>query len=127
MDTGQPPKRVLIVDDNKDFADAIALTLNMEGYVAQACYDGGEALQRASTFQPQIVILDIRMPKLTGYEAARVFTRHPERTRPALIALTGTTGEAAEVRAKMAGFDYYLAKPAETSTIVALVKSISSA
>jgi DNA-binding response OmpR family regulator len=121
----EPTKRVLIVDDNKDFADAIALTLQQEGYVARACYDGSEALQQAATFQPQIVMLDIHMPKLTGYEAARVFGRHPEGMRPVLIALTGATGEAAQVRAQMAGFDYYVAKPAESTALVALVKSIA--
>ena len=127
METGEGVKRVLIVDDSKDVADAIALTLRLEGYVTQACYDGSDALRHAATFQPHIVILDIRMPKLTGYEVARVFNRHPEGTRPKLIALTGTTGEAAEVRAQMAGFDHYLAKPAEPAAIVALVNSIRSA
>ena len=117
-------KRVLIVDDNRDFADAIALTLSLEGYVTRACYDGREALEQASSFQPQIVILDIMMPKLTGYEAARVFSRHPQGTRPALIALTGSTGEPARLRAEMAGFDYYVAKPADSAALVELVKSI---
>ena len=127
MENDHGSKRVLIVDDSKDFADAIALTLRLEGYVVQACYDGSEALLHAATFQPHIVILDIRMPKLTGYEVARVFNRHPEGTRPTLIALTGTTGEAAQVRAQMAGFDHYLAKPADSAAIVALVKSIRRA
>jgi DNA-binding response OmpR family regulator len=124
MESTQVLRRVLIVDDNKDFADAVALTLRLEGYVARACYDGTDALHQAASFHPQIVILDIHMPKLTGYEAARVFKRHPEATRPRLIALTGMTGEAAQVRAQMAGFDHYVAKPADSAAIVALVRSI---
>lgn len=124
-DPAATSKRILIVDDNRDWANALALRLEFEGYVTRACYDGGAAIQEAASFQPQIVILDIMMPNLTGYEAARVFKRHPENTQPALIALTGITGEPAKLRAEMAGFDHYLPKPAETAAIVALVRSIS--
>lgn len=117
-------KRILIVDDSRDIADAIALRLRLEGFDAQACYDGREALELASKFHPQVVILDIAMPRLTGYEAARIFKRHPESTRPALIALSAAPGEPAQLRARMAGFDYYLAKPAESRAIITLLNSI---
>ena len=117
-------KRVLIVDDNRDWADALVLRLKLEGHTVRACYDGGEAIREAALFQPQIVILDIMMPRLTGFEAARVFKGHPESTRPALIAMTGLTGESSKIRAQMAGFDHYLPKPVDTATIVELVKSI---
>ena len=124
MAENDPAKRVLIVDDNRDWADALVIRLRLEGYAARACYDGREAIEEAASFQPQIVILDIMMPKLTGFEAARVFQRHPQASRPALIALTGMTGESAKLRAQMAGFDHYLPKPADTAAIVELVKSI---
>jgi CheY-like chemotaxis protein len=117
-------KRVLIVDDNQDAADALALTLRGEGYEAQTCYDGRAALERAAHFQPRVVILDIRMPLLTGYEAARAFKREARSTPPLLIALTGATGESAELRARMAGFDYYIAKPADSSRILELLRTL---
>jgi DNA-binding response OmpR family regulator len=126
----QPPdafaaKRILIVDDNQDAADTLALLLRDEGYEAQTCYDGRAALEQASSFQPAVVILDIRMPQLTGYEAARAFKRQSGNTPPVLIALTGATGESAEIRAQMAGFDYYIAKPADPSTLLELLKTLA--
>lgn len=118
-------KRILIVDDNQDAADALAMILRAEGYDALTCYDGRAALDEASRFQPVVVILDIRMPLLTGYEAARAFKRQSGGMQPVLIALTGATGESAELRAQMAGFDYYIAKPADSSTIVRLLRTLS--
>jgi CheY-like chemotaxis protein len=81
-------KRVLIADDNRDWADGLAVLLEEQGYAVRTAYDGREAIEAARTFQPDIVLLDIRMPRLTGYEAARVFHRHPQSTRPILIAIT---------------------------------------
>src|SRR5687767_3028419 len=75
-------KRVLIADDNRDWADGLAVLLEDEGYAVQTAYDGRQAIEAARTFLPHIVVLDIRMPQMTGYEAASVFRRHPESTRP---------------------------------------------
>ena len=119
-----PAKRVLIVDDNRDAADTLAALLQGEGYEVRACYDGREALEQASAFQPHAVILDIRMPRLTGYEVARDFKRESRGTAPALIALTGATGESAELRARMAGFDHYVAKPADAATLLELLSRL---
>jgi CheY-like chemotaxis protein len=116
--------RVLIADDNRDWADGLAVLLEEEGYSVQTTYDGREAIEAANTFQPDIVVLDIRMPRLTGYEAARVFRRHPENTRPILIAITAWAGESGKLRAEMSGFDHYLAKPAEPAEILQLLKNL---
>jgi CheY-like chemotaxis protein len=116
--------RVLIADDNRDWADGLAVLLEEEGYSVQTTYDGREAIEAANTFQPDIVVLDIRMPRLTGYEAARVFRRHPESTRPILIAITAWAGESGKLRAEMSGFDHYLAKPAEPAEILQLLKNL---
>lgn len=117
-------KRILIVDDNRDGADALAMLLHVEGYTVRACYDGGAALEQAAAFQPHIVILDIMMPRLTGFEAARVFRRHPDSTRPRLIAVSGATDESTKVRAEMAGFDHYLPKPVDSAAVLRLLKSV---
>src|SRR5438105_15086599 len=87
---GGRTKRVLIADDNRDWADGLAVLLEEEGYTVQTSYDGREAIEAAGTFHPDIVVLDIRMPRLTGYETARVFRRQPQRTRPVLLAITAS-------------------------------------
>ena len=117
-------KRVLIADDNRDWADGLAVLLEEQGYAVRTTYDGREAIEAARIFQPDIVVLDIRMPRLTGYEAARVFHRHPQSTRPILIAITAWAGESGKLRAEMSGFDYYLAKPAEPVEILELLKGL---
>ena len=117
-------KRVLIADDNRDWADGLAVLLEEEGYTVQTTYDGREAIEAARIFQPDIVVLDIRMPRLTGYEAARVFRRHPQSTRPILIAITAWAGESGKIRAEMSGFDRYLPKPAEPAQILEILKNL---
>jgi CheY-like chemotaxis protein len=117
-------KRVLIADDNRDWADGLAVLLDEHGYAVRTTYDGREAIEAARIFQPDIVVLDIRMPRLTGYEAARVFHRHPQSTRPILIAITAWAGESGKLRAEMSGFDYYLAKPAEPAEILELLRNL---
>jgi CheY-like chemotaxis protein len=121
---GRRTKRVLIADHNRDWADGLARLLEEQGYAVRTTYDGREAIEAARTFQPDIVVLDIRMPRLTGYEAARVFHRHPQSTRPILVAITAWAGESGKLRAEMSGFDYYLAKPAEPAEILELLKSL---
>src|SRR5690348_4295702 len=117
-------KRVLIADDNRDWADGLAVLLEEQGYAVRTAYDGRDAIEAAGSFHPDIVVLDIRMPRLTGYEAARVFHRHPQSTRPILIAITAWAGESGKLRAEMSGFDYYLAKPAEPAEILELLKNL---
>ncbi|MFN2644673.1 MAG: response regulator [Burkholderiales bacterium] len=121
---GERAKRVLIADDNRDWADGLAVLLEEEGYKVQTTYDGREAIEAAYSFMPDIVVLDIRMPRLTGYEAARVFNRHPSKTRPILIAITAWAGESGKLRAEMSGFDHYLAKPADPSEVLQLLKRL---
>ena len=121
---GGRTKRVLIADDNRDWADGLAVLLEEQGYSVRTTYDGREAIEAARTFQPDVVVLDIRMPRLTGYETARVFNRHPQSTRPILIAITAWAGESGKLRAEMSGFDYYLAKPAEPAEILELLKNL---
>lgn len=117
-------KRILIADDNRDWADGLAAFLEDEGYLVHAAYDGREAIEAAGTFQPDIVVLDVRMPRLTGYDAARVFSRHPAETRPVLIAITAWPEASGKLRAEVTGFDHYLAKPADPADILELLKKV---
>ena len=115
--------RILIADDNRDWADALGILLAGEGFNVRKAYDGRQAVEIAAEFQPHVVVLDIRMPNMTGFEAARTFSNHRSQTRPVLIAVTGWPGESDNLRATMAGFDYYLGKPASPAEIVELLKN----
>jgi CheY-like chemotaxis protein len=121
------PKRVLIADDNRDFADSLAKILAGEGYGVRTTYNGAEAIEAAAEFRPHVVVLDIRMPNITGFEAARVFSRGPAAQRPTLIAVTGWPGESDKLRATMSGFDYYFGKPVAPADILELVKKANAA
>jgi len=114
--------RILIADDNRDFADSLAKILAGEGYGVRTSYDGREAIEAAREFRPHVVVLDIRMPAVTGFEAARVFSHGPGASRPLLIAVTGSPGESDKLRASMSGFDHYFGKPVAPADIVELVK-----
>jgi len=116
--------RILIVDDEPQDVATIeragtALSLEV------ATLDHTKAFERLVTdWKPDIVVLDIRMPRLTGYEAARVFNRRPSSTRPILVAITAWAGESGKLRAEMSGFDHYIAKPAEPSEVLQLLKRL---
>jgi DNA-binding response OmpR family regulator len=116
-------QRILIADDNRDWADALGILLAEKGFNVRKAYDGRQAVEVAAEFQPHVVVLDIRMPNMTGFEAARAFRSHRSQTRPVLIAVTGWPGESDELRARMAGFDYYFGKPVSPADIVERLKN----
>jgi len=110
-------RRILIVDDNQDAADSLALLLQLDGHETQAVYSSRDALERARSYQPDVMLLDIGLPEMNGYEVAMQLRRDgaangaPNRIR--LIALTGY-GQAGDLaRASAAGFDDHLMKPVE--------------
>jgi CheY-like chemotaxis protein len=117
-------RRVLVADDNRDWTDGLAVLLEEEGYSVHKAYDGREAIEAARSFQPHIVVLDIQMPQMTGSEAARVFSRHPESTRPVLVGITAWPAESAKLRAEVSGFDHYLPKPADAAEILKLLRRL---
>lgn len=121
---GSPPRRVLIADDNEDAADAAAMLLRLAGHEALAVYDGEQAVETARSFRPEIVILDINMPKLNGYGAAAALrARRGASGLPVLIALTSLYLPQDAQRAREAGFDHHMAKPANPDALQALVES----
>jgi len=104
-------RRILVVDDNADSADSLAMILNLCGHVAEPVYGAAEALERAAALDPEIVLLDIGLPGMDGYEVARLLRTRGSSAR--LVALTGY-GQPEDVRrAEDAGFDAHLVKPVD--------------
>ena len=119
----ETPLRVLVVDDNEDAADTLACLMRLEGHTAEVAFDGATALSMAAQFQPQVVLLDIGMPGIDGYQVVREL-RAREATKSAIIvALTGYGQPSDRQRAKAAGFDDHLTKPIDSSVLMALLKT----
>ena len=103
--------RVLVVDDNRDAAISLALLLNLTGTEASTAFDGEEALMVATHFDPDLVLLDIGMPKLNGYEVCRRLRARPGARAVVIVALTGWGQAQDRRRSAVAGFDLHLVKP----------------
>ena len=118
--------RVLIVDDNVDAADGLALLLDLQGYPTRVAYDGATALEAVKEFRPDVAILDIGMPLMDGYELARRLRRAPETEKTILIAMTGW-GQVEDLRkAKEAGFHHHLVKPSDPAVLEKLLADLAS-
>jgi len=120
---GASSLRMLVVDDNHDSADSLALLLRCTGGEIRTAYDGLEALQVASDFRPDVVLLDIGLPKADGHEVARRLRREPWGQRMCLIAVTGWSDESDRARSRDAGFDHHLVKPLDTGRLAQLLDS----
>jgi CheY-like chemotaxis protein len=103
--------RVLIVEDHDDVASTMALLLRTLGYDVRHARDGAEALTTARDFLPAVVLLDIGLPDMDGYEVARRLRQEAELATTRLVALSGFDGD--EPRARQAGFDHQLVKPVQ--------------
>ena len=114
-------RRILVVDDNRDAADSLAMLLRMMGNEVHTAHDGLEAVGAAAAFQPDVVLLDIGLPKLNGYEAARRIREQAGGSDMVLIALTGWGQEEDRRRSKEAGFDHHLTKPVEFAALQKLL------
>jgi PAS domain S-box-containing protein len=119
-----PHLRVLLVEDNIDSAEMMAFILRREGHEVRITHDGPAALEAIGAFRPQVVICDIGLPGMNGYEVAARLGEQPLFEQTTLIALTGYGQEDVRLRAEEAGFDYYLVKPVEPDAIVALLDSL---
>jgi signal transduction histidine kinase/ActR/RegA family two-component response regulator len=113
--------RILIADDNFDAAQALALMLRLDGHEVRTASDGAEALRVADEFRPQVILLDIGMPKLDGYETARRLRARPWARDALLFAQTGWGQEDDKQRAKEAGFDRHLVKPLDPEALSELL------
>jgi PAS domain S-box-containing protein len=114
-------RRVLVVDDNRDAANSLALLLDHMGHETRVAHDGAEALEMAATYRPDIVLLDIGMPRMNGFDAARALRREPWGRDMTLIALTGWGQEHDRRSSQEAGFDHHLVKPVEPGSLLRLL------
>jgi CheY-like chemotaxis protein len=117
----------LVVDDNHDAGDSLGQVLTLLGADVRVARDGREAIETFAAFRPRVVLLDIGMPEMNGYDVARAIrTRFPG-APTTLVALTGWGQEGDRKRAREAGFDHHLVKPAEIDALQALLGSLNAA
>ena len=117
-----PGRRLLIVDDNRDGVESMAALFELEGHVTDIALSGPEALERASAFQPDAVLLDIGLPGMDGYEVARRLRADPRFSGLLLLALTGWGSDDDKDKAMSAGFDAHLTKPVDLEAVKALLR-----
>jgi len=118
--------RILIVDDNADAADTLRAFLGFAGCEASCAYDGTSALEAAARFRPEVVLLDLGLPDIDGYEVLRRL-RASAGNGPAVIALSGFAQPSDLARIKEAGFDARLRKPAASDALMAAIASVRKA
>jgi CheY-like chemotaxis protein len=115
-----PHAKVLVVDDNQDAANSLATLLEVMGYEVRTAYDGPEAIEAADEFQPAVALLDIGLPRLSGYDIARHVREHLGGD-VLLVAITGWGQEDDRRRAREAGFDHHFTKPADFEVLLELI------
>jgi signal transduction histidine kinase/ActR/RegA family two-component response regulator len=117
--------RVLVVDDNRDAADSLGVLLDHLGYEVEVAHDGATALRCVETFRPALVLLDIGMPEMDGFEVARRLRLQSRWQDLVLVALTGWGQEEDRQRTQAAGFDHHLVKPTDLDTLQRLLADIA--
>ena len=126
--TSQGPvtrRRILIVDDNADAAESTAMLLSLDGHEVAVAVDGPSALERAKDFRPDVVLLDIGLPEMDGYDVARRLRAAPWFVDTMLIAHSVYAGVDHVERVRQAGFDHHLVKPASIEQLNDLIASLS--
>jgi PAS domain S-box-containing protein len=135
-DTSAPPEReiqqrqprtslrILVVDDSRDGADSLSMMLRIMGNDLRTAYDGREAVAVAQEFRPHVILLDIGLPKLNGYEACRLIRALPESKDALIIAQTGWGQDADRHKTREAGFDDHLVKPIDTVALMKLLADL---
>ena len=113
--------RILVVDDNKDSADSLGMLLRLKGNDIRTAHDGLEAVEVAETFRPELVLLDIGLPKLNGYDVARRIRQQPWGRDVILVALTGWGQDEDRRRSQEAGFNFHIVKPVELAALEELL------
>ena len=119
--TAIAPRRILVVDDNQDSATSLAMLLKLTGNETHTAFDGLEAMEAAATFRPDVVLLDIGLPKLNGYETARKIREQPWGKDVVLVALTGWGQDEDLQKSKAAGFNDHFIKPVNHEALMKLL------
>jgi CheY-like chemotaxis protein len=115
-------RRILVADDNIDAASSLGMLLEMMGHEVCIVHDGVEAIEKATTFGPDIILLDLGMPQLNGYEACARIREQPSNKGTLIVALTGWTQDDKKQRSQQAGFDFHLIKPVELPALEKLLR-----
>ncbi len=118
--------RVLIVDDNLDAAEMLATLLNLSGHEVRMAFDGPAGLQAAREYPPDVILLDIGLPGLTGIEVAERIRSEPAFSQTVLVAMTGYGQEADRKRSREAGFDHHLTKPADFTELEKILAAVGA-
>lgn len=116
--------RILIVDDNEDAVSTLNMMLHLAGHDTRTARDGIEAVDVANTYRPNVVLLDIGMPRMNGYEAAETIRKQSWGSKMALIAMTGWGQESDRQKSKDSGFDEHLVKPVDPQVLLKLLKKM---
>jgi CheY-like chemotaxis protein len=124
--TATPASRLMLVDDNVDAANTLAMLLELQGYAVSVEYRAHDALARAARDAPRACLLDIGLPDMDGYELARQLRAQASTADAVLIALTGYGQAQDRERSELAGFDHHLVKPVEIDRLTALLAQVSA-
>jgi CheY-like chemotaxis protein len=118
--------RILVADDERDQVATLAMILQDEGHEVREVYRGSEVLRSVRDFDPDVALIDIGMPGMTGYDAAREIRQVFGGTRPLLIAVTGWKQSSDRILAKLAGFDHHLPKPFDPQALLELLAPLAA-
>jgi CheY-like chemotaxis protein len=126
-DTAQGPSlRILVVDDNLDAAQTLAILLRANGHQVEAVHDGPTALEVARSYRPNLILLDIGLPGMDGFEVAKKVRQDLDLGNVVLVAMTGYGQESDKQRSKEVGFDHHLIKPADFSKVKEILATVSA-
>src|SRR5271154_3250352 len=121
-----PSLRVLVVDDNVDTVTTLALLVKESGHEVRTAYDGSAVLEAALDYRPNVVLLDIGLPGLNGFEVAKQLRQQPALRNAVLIAMTGYGRESDRQRSQEAGFDHHLVKPGDFGKVLQILATVSA-
>jgi len=119
-------RRVLVIDDNQDSAETLAMVLRLQGHSVQTAHDGFKAVTAAERFRPDMVVLDLGMPGMDGYEVARTIRAQRWGRNMLLVAQTGWGQPEDRRRTQQAGFDAHITKPVDSATLTALLAAMDA-
>jgi CheY-like chemotaxis protein len=119
-----PKRRILVVDDNRDSATSLGMILSLLGNEIRTAHDGLEGVEAAAAFRPDLILLDIGLPKLNGYEACRRIREQPWGQGVVIIACTGWGQEEDVRRSNEAGFDQHMVKPLDPAQLEKVLAEI---
>lgn len=127
-DLRRPPRplTILVVDDNVDSATTMSLFLEICGYGTRVAHDGLEAVRAADEYRPDVIVMDIGMPGMSGHDAARAIRKQPWAAETLLIALSGWGQEADKQRSRDAGFNHHLVKPVDHAVLTGILNRAST-